>query len=351
VGCAFLFSGWYTRKELGLRLAIFYTAAMLSGAFGGLFAAGIAAAFEHNRLESWRWLFIIEGIATVVFAVVTGFTIPDWPTTTKWLSADEKALAVVRLIEDAGAEEEDVTTLQALKMSAKDYRIWLCILGQFCIQAVASLTNFLPTLVKNFGFNTIHTLLLTAPPYILTAFVCLYTSWHSDRLSARSPFILGPSLVGVAGIVITIATTNVAARYFAIFLMLPGTYGCLQISNAWMASIAARPQKKRAISLAMNNAIGNLALVWTPYLYPGNHGPRYTMAWAVNLALMGVLIASTVVLRILLSRDNKRIDASSDGDFIASGDRDPDAKESTQHVDEQIARVEAGGLAKARYQI
>jgi hypothetical protein len=61
------------------------------------------------------------------------------------------------------------------------------------------------------------------------------------------------------------------------FLMLPGTYGCFQISNAWMANIAARPKKKRAIGLAMNNALGNTALVWTPYLYPESDGPRYFM--------------------------------------------------------------------------
>ena len=53
-GVAFLFYGWYTRKEMGMRLGIFFCAAMFSGAFGGLFAAGIAAAFKNNRIASWR---------------------------------------------------------------------------------------------------------------------------------------------------------------------------------------------------------------------------------------------------------------------------------------------------------
>lgn len=73
------------------------------------------------------------------------------------------------------------------------------------------------------------------------------------------------------------ATLNIGARYFALFLMLGGTYGCFQISNAWMANIGARPRKKRAVALAMNNSIGNTALVWTPYLYPSSDGPRYLM--------------------------------------------------------------------------
>lgn len=321
VGVAFLFSGWYTRKELGLRLGIFFCAAMLSGAFGGLFAAGTAAAFKHNKIASWRWLFIIEGAATVVFATICAFVIPDWPTTTKWLTEEEKALGVVRLIEDAGQEEEDIGMKQGLRIAASDYRVWLCIVGQLCVQAVASLTNFLPTLVANFGFNTINTLLLTAPPYICTALFCLFNTWYSDRTGKRSPHMIYPSIAALVGIIITIATTKTAARYFALFLMLPGTYGCFQISSAWMANIASRPQKARAIALAMNNSMCNLALVWTPYLYPSSAGPRYTVDWGVNLGLTVVTIASSVVLSLALRRANKALDIA-EANSAMEGDLD-----------------------------
>ncbi|CAM1503127.1 Fc.00g079030.m01.CDS01 [Cosmosporella sp. VM-42] len=355
VGVAFLFSGWYTRKELGLRLGIFFCAAMLSGAFGGLFAAGIASAFKNNKIESWRWLFIIEGAATVVFAVVTGLVIPDWPATTKWLTEEEKALGIVRIVEDAGEEEEDISTFAAFKMAAKDHRVWLCILGQLCVQAVASLTNFLPTLVKNFGFSTIKTLLLTAPPYLFTAVFCLFNTWYSDRTSMRSPHMIYPSVVALVGIIITMATTNIGARYFALFLMLPGTYGCFQISNAWMANIGARPRKKRAISLAMNNSFGNLALVWTPYLYPPSAGPRYTTAWSVNLALTVVTIASSFALSFILRKDNKKLDEIETTLAVEEG---VFGKDLSQHVEKHgehatVGRPLGGANAgsKARYDI
>jgi hypothetical protein len=83
----------------------------------------------------------------------------------------------MRIVEDAGEEEEETKTLAAFKMAAEDYRIWLCILGQMAVQAVASLTNFLPTLVKAFGFSTIHTLLLTAP--VSTFILSVHT--HTDK--------------------------------------------------------------------------------------------------------------------------------------------------------------------------
>ncbi|KAI4592801.1 hypothetical protein KJ359_010434 [Pestalotiopsis sp. 9143b] len=353
-GVAFLFSGWYTRAELGLRLGIFFCAAMLSGAFGGLFAAGIAAAFQGNAIASWRWLFIIEGAATVVFACATAFVIPDWPATTRWLTEEEKALGVVRLIEDAGEEESEIKTWDAFKMASKDFRVWLCIINQMCLQAVASLTNFLPTLVKNFGFSTIHTLLLTAPPYLFTACFCLFNTWYSDKTSKRSPHIVYPTLVAITGIIITIATTNVGARYFALFLMLPGTYGCFQISNAWMANIAARPKKKRAIGLAMNNSIGNLALVWTPYLYPDSAGPRYTTAWGVNLALCVVTLASALVLSFYLKKDNKKMEElEADGYTLEAGDVEGKSKAAAHHHEHPTAGRPLGGAGAgklAKYQ-
>lgn len=328
---------------------------MLAGAFGGLFSAGIAAAFAGHKISSWRWLFIIEGVATVVFAVATSFVIPDWPATTKWLSEEEKALGVVRLVEDAGEEEEEVTNMSAFKMATSDYRVWLCIVGQMCVQAVASLTNFLPTLVENFGFSTINTLLLTAPPYLFTALFCLFNTWYSDRTSRRSPHMVYPSLVAVVGIVVTMATTNIGARYFAIFLMLPGTYGCFQISNAWMANIAARPRKKRAIGLALNNSIGNLALVWTPYLYPESDGPRYMTAWSVNLALTVLTIMSSVILSIFLRRDNKRMDDVLDRVSVEAGFNGKDVSQHVeQHGEHPTAGRALGGAnagAKAKYDI
>ncbi|KAL4792865.1 major facilitator superfamily domain-containing protein [Aspergillus venezuelensis] len=349
-GCAFLFSGWYTRKELSLRLAIFYSAAMLSGAFGGLFAAGIEAAFQNNRMPSWRWLFIIEGAATVVFAVITGFTIPDWPATTRWLTPEERAIGVARIEEDAGTENDEITTWSATEMAISDHRIWLCVLGSVCVQAVASLTNFLPTLVASFGYGTIETLLLTAPPYVLTAGLCILNSYISDRTSARSPSMLVSCFIATAGIIITVSTTNTAARYVAIFMMLPGTYGTIQTSYAWMPNIAARPRKKRAIALAMNNAVGNSALVWTPYLYPESQGPRYVVAWSVNLALEAVCIASIVLLRVLLVRDNRRLEVAGDDDAVVDEQAGSIDKQQFDHVD----TTEVGGLgvrARHRYQI
>ena len=61
-GMVLYLSGLYTRQEMALRIGIFYTAASLSGAFGGLLARGLSAIGPRGGLEGWRWIFIIEGL-------------------------------------------------------------------------------------------------------------------------------------------------------------------------------------------------------------------------------------------------------------------------------------------------
>jgi len=61
-GMVLYLSALYTRQEMALRIGIFYTAASLSGAFGGLLARGLSAIGPRGGLEGWRWIFIIEGL-------------------------------------------------------------------------------------------------------------------------------------------------------------------------------------------------------------------------------------------------------------------------------------------------
>ena len=99
-GTAFLIGSWYTADELGKRVTLFSTAGtVLSGAFGGLIAGGISDTLEGvHGLQSWKWLFIIEGLLAVVIGIVGFFLIPDFPHRyTKWITSEERKLAISRI--------------------------------------------------------------------------------------------------------------------------------------------------------------------------------------------------------------------------------------------------------------
>lgn len=96
-GIVLYLSGLYTKREIGLRIGIFYTAASLSGAFGGLLARGLASI--GGSLEGWRYIFIIEGLLTFVCGVVGYFSLATSLATASYLTPEERAFAAKRLSE------------------------------------------------------------------------------------------------------------------------------------------------------------------------------------------------------------------------------------------------------------
>lgn len=130
VGCIFLLSCWYKRNELPVRISIFYAGYTLSSAFGGLIAAGIIGNMAGvGGYASWRWLFILEGLATVLCAPAAYFLLPDYPSTTKWLSEQERALAAWRLSIEADGEEDTVegSVWKGFKEACGDLKVWLLV--------------------------------------------------------------------------------------------------------------------------------------------------------------------------------------------------------------------------------
>ena len=88
---------WYCRHEIQLRQALFFSAASIAGAFSGLLAFAIAKMDGVGGLEGWRWIFILEGIVTVVVAISAYFLLFDFPETAGFLTQEEKDFVVHRL--------------------------------------------------------------------------------------------------------------------------------------------------------------------------------------------------------------------------------------------------------------
>lgn len=96
-------------KDLATRISYFYCASALSGAFSGLLAAAIAEMDGVGGQEGWRWIFILEGLATVILGVVTFFLLIDTPAlSTRWLEPEEiKYLELSMVIKQGGTFQED----------------------------------------------------------------------------------------------------------------------------------------------------------------------------------------------------------------------------------------------------
>jgi MFS family permease len=223
-GCLYYLSCWYKRDELSFRTTLLYMGALISGAFSGLLSAGITGGMDGVMgWRAWRWLFLIEGVATVAAAFVAFWVLPNFPRTTAWLTEEERAIAIWRLQVDVGADDWRDSRSQmgweGFKMALADGKTYLLLVIMFCIAAAGSITNFFPIVVKTLEFGNVETLLLTSPPYVLTVVVALVNSWHSDKTGERFWHIVLPFMLGIVAYIIGACTTSVAGRYTSIMLM------------------------------------------------------------------------------------------------------------------------------------
>lgn len=122
---------WYCRHEIQFRQALFFSAASVAGAFSGLLAFAIGKMDGAAGLEGWRWIFILEGIVTVLVAVAAFFLMHDFPETAKFLTEEERAFVVHRLKYQgqgtAQVEEADEFAWTCVWQAFKDWQIWVSI--------------------------------------------------------------------------------------------------------------------------------------------------------------------------------------------------------------------------------
>ncbi|OJZ87015.1 hypothetical protein ASPFODRAFT_188916 [Aspergillus luchuensis CBS 106.47] len=309
-GALFLISSWYKRSEMGVRSAFLFSGSQLGSAFSGLIGAGITSGLDGARgLESWRWIFIIEGSATIFIALMAFFILPNYPSNTPWLTQEERAVAEWRLIADAGqVDEDDERWSYGFQMAFSDWRLYAFALSFLCIQVASATSNFFPAVVKTLGFSTVNTLLLTVPPYMVALVISIANNWSADRLRNSSFHAIWPLSVAIAGFVIAAATLNTGARYFAMILMVAGGHGSNAVVLAWTQKTMLRPRIKRASAVAFVNAFGNLSQIFSSYFYPDSSAPRYVTAMAANSAFSLGAIVLALFMRFVLRRANRRID-------------------------------------------
>lgn len=290
-----------------------YTGSLLSGAFSGLISAGITNNMDGARgLRAWRWLFLIEGVITIAIAMVAYFVLPNFPRTTSWLNEEETAMASWRLEYDIGEEDwinsEEQTFWSGFKAALIDPKMWVLLVLITGNVTAASVTNFFPTVVATLKYPPVQTLLLTSPPYVLGIITTILNARHADKTGERFFHVSIPLCIATITFIIAAATTNTAARYVCIMLMIPGLYSGYTTALAWVSNTLPRPPAKRAAALAFINAISNATSIYTAYLYPKSAAPGYKGAFIHNCLMTALAVSAAGVLRVMLGRLNKKLD-------------------------------------------
>ncbi|KAL1962104.1 hypothetical protein VTN77DRAFT_571 [Rasamsonia byssochlamydoides] len=311
-GALFYLSLFYTRKQFALRTAILYSGSQLGNAFGGLFAIAILKLDGTHGLAGWRWLFLVEGVATIGIAAIFAVILPNGLHSIRGFSELEREWLRWNFAKDLGQQDntDEISAWKGLVMATQDPKAWLLMAVLWSTYVAAAVTNWFPSVVATLGYSRNTTYALTAPPYLLCVVAMMVNGFHSDRKQERFLHIVCPLIITLVANIIAVSSLNTAARYFAMMLMPGSFYASSIVILSWITGSLAQPTAKRASAIALINAVCNTPNIWTSYLYYAP--PRYLAAFLVNLAAASLAISFTVATWLYLRRQNAKLDRGLD---------------------------------------
>jgi len=290
---------WYPTERRARAFGQFMAASAVAGVLGGPIAGTIMTSLGGvGGLAGWQWLFVIEGIPSVVVGVIAFFYLTDKPDQAKWLSDGEKQIVVDELRrshESAGPLEHSFLA------SLRNPKIWLLILIFFCIIAGNStLTYWGPTIIADLGVDSPFWVgMIAALPYIAGAIGMVANGQHSDRTNEHRYHTGLAALLGAVSLAFVAILGNYPVlAMIALTLATVGTMSAIPVF--WQ--LPARFVSGTAIAgtIALINSIANLAGFGAPWAL----GVIKDATGQLSLGLYGIaaLEAMTMVLIVLFVR-------------------------------------------------
>ncbi|KAF2809022.1 MFS general substrate transporter [Mytilinidion resinicola] len=312
-GILLILSSWYKKDEQSKRFAVYISVAVLSGAFDGILAGAITGGLDGVRgLEGWRWLFItpqiVEGAATAFWAICSHFILLDFPANTARLTPREREFAISRLAADeVTSRTEDnprLTSLQALAMSLSNWRTWLLTAGYMVIVGSSTLSYFYPTLVKELRYTSRIAQYIVVPIYAVAFVAVGVTGYFMDKHPQHRGVVIAAWLA-LSTLCSTLVCTiyNFTARYVFLVLTAAGLWASNGLALSHSAStFGSMSQEVRAVSLAFVNAMGNLAQIYSAYLFPKEDASKYLLGFGVISGMCAFGVAVYAISHVVIRR-------------------------------------------------
>jgi len=326
-GVVFYLTLFYTRGELGFRIAVFFGSALLAAAFSGLISYGVFQ-INHPHIQGWKWLFIIEGThpnsaaspllqlkdagaMTVIVAGIAYFWLPSSPTAAWFLNEAERAAATKRTLRDASATPRSHFDVKECFQSWSNWKFipW-CIISFTYPVAFSTTSNFLPQIVQRLGYSVVKTNLWTVAPNAVGFVVLLCVAKSSDYFRERTFHIVGSLCLSLVGLIV-LATIDVLANkgvaYFACFLLAGGAYIPSCLVHSWHNNNNLN-ENSRAATTGLLVGLGNLGGILSAATFRTQYAPKYIPTLAATAACNVVCIVTTLGLGVWMKMENQRRD-------------------------------------------
>jgi MFS family permease len=300
-GFMFLTSTWYTRDEIPVRIGIWFAGNSIGGLISSLLAFGVG--HIDDEVRPWRWIYIILGICTFLWAIPIYFFLPDKISEAKFLTPEERQIAADRvIIAGTGSTEHSHWRLDQVKECLIDPKTWLI----FSIELLTQMPNggtqsFSNIVIQTFGFTNLQSTLINIPYSVLTASLIAGTGWLAGRYQTLNCLLIItvviPCVVGAA-IISQQDSVPHGVQLFAYFLLSSGP--AAMPLNMSLVQSNYRGVTKRMTMTAMlfvAYCTGNIA---GPHFFRKGEAPHYGTAFRAIMICYSLVVVLALTLRFYL---------------------------------------------------
>lgn len=307
-GAFYLIGMWYRRHEAQKRYSFFFSSTTLAGAFGGLLASAIGKMDGLRGYKGWRWIFILEGLLTVIVSCFFFFLLPNFPEESKWLTEDERRFVKARLQIDQGkSARERPIGLRDVGRVFKDFKV---IVGGFMyfglIVPAYGYAYFSPAIIQGYGYSPIQTQLHSVPPWAAAFGFSMLIAYLSDKFKHRYFFTLFPIAVAITGFAILITVhNNRNLQYGSLFMVTCGAYTAMPVIVCWF-NMNLGGHHRRAVGSAWQVGFGNIGGIIAVWAFLKKDAPKYIPGFSICIAFVCLSALSCTVYFFMCLWENRK---------------------------------------------
>ncbi|EAU92307.1 hypothetical protein CC1G_00526 [Coprinopsis cinerea okayama7 len=281
-------SYFYTKRELPIRMAYFWISNYAADIISAFLGTGILRMRGIGGKEGWRYLFLLEGIMTLLVGVASFFLMPPGPTETKtwfrpkgWFTEREEVIMVNRVLRDDPSKSDmhnrEGLSVKMIWEAICDWRLWpVYALGLVHMMPVGPPQIYLTLSLRNLGFNVTETNLLTIPSVVIGAAMLIFTAYFSEVVNSRvsATIILQVWALPLLVALYTFDKSTSQWVYFAVVTLVTGFPYVHPIQVAW-ASRNSYSVRTRTVSASLYNMFVQTGAIVYANIYRKDDAPLY----------------------------------------------------------------------------
>jgi ACS family tartrate transporter-like MFS transporter len=253
---------WFRSADRAKAIAFFYSAVPAASVAGSL-VAGWLLGVHWSGVAGWRWIFIVEGIAPIVFGVITVFYLADHPRDARWLPQDERAWIEGELKSELDAKKS--ARVLTIRQALREKRVLLLILPYFfALCGHLAVVYWIPTFVRRMSRMPVSQVAWwVAVPGITGIAGMLFNGWHSDKTGERRWHVAIPLLLGSLVFFLLPSTHHFG---LAMALLALGGFVLAYLPVYWAMPTLFLSESAAAASFGLINTVGSIggfAGTWT----------------------------------------------------------------------------------------